>query len=316
MNSALPCVKPPVWKFTITFDEKNPYRLSANTIYAKSALDVEDFGRISGFEVIAKTDLHYGKMRWLRIAEPEDSPKLKLLLQALEDRYDIKPSNWFIVPPEFSEQYFGVRKEREFTEEQIKSAEYLRLISTKFHIGTNSQRPTPDDETYYVHNDGAQRTKVDFGFLSPFPAIGISEELKGRIVNYKLDALRIEPIVVRRKDNKPARKPLWKMSGDVTLPRTLCRYIDGNGKIKEPYDDWSYKFECAYFDDWGHLPAVLSYRRKDIEQCQPFDIAMTAEKEGNGPYISFRYTIVSQRFRSVLTDLKVKGVGYVPVVLQ
>ncbi len=316
MESALPCEKPPVWSFTINFDEKNSYRLSAGMMFAKSAADVEQFGEASGLEVTARSDRNYGEMRSLKVREPADSPKLKLLIRALEERYGIKPSKWFIVPNELEDQYFGVRIEREFSDNQIEYSKYLRLIATRFQIGSHSRRETPEDETYYVENDGKQGTKVDFGFISPFPAIGLSHKLKEQIEAYSLKAIRFEPIVVRRKDGKAPRKQLWKIYSDITLPRSCCRYIDANGQVKDPYDDWSYKWECAYFDDAGHVPVALSYDRKDIEGVEPFDIAMTAEKTGNGPFISFRHTIVSQRFRQMMNDLKVKGVGYHPVVLK
>jgi hypothetical protein len=47
-----------------------------------------------------------------------------------------------------------------------------------------------------------------------------------------------------------------------------------------------------------------------------FDVALTAERVGNGPRISFPAVIVSQRFREVLTELKIPGVGYTPVAIQ
>lgn len=316
MEPALPCEKPPIWNFRINFDEKNPYRLSAGMMFAKSAADVEQFGKASGLEVTARSDRNYGEMRSLKVQEPADSPKLKLLIQALYERYGIKPSKWFIVPKDLEDQYFGVRIEREFSDGQIDDSKYLRLIATQFQIGTHSRRERPEDETYYVKNDGKQGSKVDFGFISPFPALGISNRLKEQIEAYNLKAIRFEPIVVRRKDGKAPRKPLWKIASDITLPRSRCRYIDGNGQVKDPHDDWSYKWECAYFDDAGHVPVALSYVRKEIEEIEPFDVAMTAEKVGNGPYIAFRYTIVSQRFRQMMNDLKVKGVGYHPVVLN
>ncbi|MEM9479583.1 MAG: hypothetical protein AAGA58_08025 [Verrucomicrobiota bacterium] len=316
MESALPCEKPPIWNFTISFDETSAYRLSASTVFAKSANDVEEFGAASGLEVTGRTDRNYGEMRWLKVREPEDSPKLNLLIQALKRRYGIKPSEWFIVPEELRDHYFGVRKEREFSDKQMMDAEYLRLIATRFQIGTHSRRSTPEDETYYVKNDGKQGTKVEFGFISTFAALGISQGLKERIEAHNLKAILFDPITVRRKDDKPPRKPLWKVHSNIILPRTCCRYIDAKGHVKEPYDDWSYKWECAYFDDAGHVPTVLSYHRKDIEAIKPFDIAMTAEKLGNGPFISFRHTIVSQRFRKMMNDMRVKGVGYHPVVLK
>ncbi len=323
-QSAIPTSKPAVWQFYV-YHERRPEGLRAcgSVIYADSAEEVQELARRSGLvarqfptsQVAIKRDGALPFETSIRISEAEDSPALRQMVLGIRDLYGIDLSQNVLLPNE-ARPLFWVRKLREFTTSQVAEAPYL-MVYAKFMIGTHTDRTAEElaSGTIAVHNDSKQGTDVRFGCVAPFWPIGVDQWLKEKLEGYDLPGLRLNPIVVRRRSGPP-RKPLWNLTGSVTLPRTLTRYVNEYGFEKVPYDDWSAKWGEAHFFDEGYQPPVLKYSKKQIDSLGSFDVAITAEKVGNGPKIAFQRLIVSQRFRGMLADLKIKGVGYVPVVLE
>lgn len=313
--SAIPPATPAIWQFYIEYQENSDFDVLAcgNTIHAAREQDVEYLGEKSGLR-FSRQVIRGEKRLFMEVLEPENSLALAKLIEGLHELYGIDLFSSALISNQHR-YFFHVRKLREFTNDQLTNAKYLELQATKYQIGHHAGA-TPEEletETYAVENDSCQKSKVDFGFISPFPALGVSESLKGRLEEFGLRGLHFEPIVVRKQSGVP-RKPLWKLTSSVVLPRSKTKFITKFGNDKEPYDDWSDKWECAYFYDCGYEPPVLAYASEDIASAEPFDIAVTAEKTGNGPGIAFRRIIVSQRFRKIMTNLKVKGCPtYTPV---
>jgi len=61
---------------------------------------------------------------------------------------------------------------------------------------------------------------------------------------------------------------------------------------------------------------MMRYRREEISDLAPFDVAMTYEFTGNHKRGAYRGMVVSQRFREVLKELGVKRSCYVPVSFE
>lgn len=254
------------------------------------------------------------RLKSLKVDELGDSPKLAALIDAISEGLGYIPSPNRIVPEEDRGTVFGLIRKSVFTDEDIDASRFLQLTASKYQIGSWTT-PTEEElasETYVVENDACQKTKVEFGFVSPFPALGISEPLKRKLESKNLDAIRFEPIVIRRRSGKP-RKPLWKLWSSIILPRSATRLVTSQGHDKEPWNGFSDRWSDAFYDDHGCYPPLLEFSETDLAKLPLFDVALTAEHTGNCRDRVFRTTIVSQRFRQTLTGLKVKGVEYVPV---
>jgi hypothetical protein len=324
--SILPSEKPAVWEFTISH-EKLPdgdVRACGSVFYTDTAEEIHELAARSGLEVkeyqvdrlAVERDGAFPVRTVLHIREPENSNALHEIVAGLKSSYGIDLAKNSLISNE-KRWFFSIRKLREFTKNQIQDAPYLWLYAKKFRIGT--WRDRTDEEysrgIYAIDNDATQRTKVQFGFLSPFPAIGVDQCLKEELERRMPIGLQFKPVAVRRKSGKP-RKPIWKLTSSIVLPRTLTRFINKHGHDKEPFDDWSDRWESAYFYDDGYQPPVLGYSQEQLSSVGAFDVALTAERVGGGPKISFPSIIVSHRFREILAELKIPGVGYMPVAVS
>lgn len=323
-QSAIPTVTPSVWQFYVSHENRpEGIRACGSVIYADSAEEVQELAKRSGLvahqyatdQLSIKRDGALPIQTRMRISQTENSYALREMLLGIKDLYGIDLSQNALVTNE-ARYFFSVRKLREFTASQVERAEYL-VPYAKFIIGTHTDRT--DEElvsgTIAVHNDSKQRTKVNFGCVAPFPPIGIDQWLKQKLETHNLAGLQLKPMVVRKMSGLP-KKPIWHLAGSITLPRTLTKYINKHGFEKEPYHDWSDKWESAHFFDNGYEPPVLKYCRGQIDSMGSFDVAVSAEKVGNGPKIAFPWVIVSRRFREILAELKVKGVGFIPVAIE
>lgn len=318
--------KPAIWNFTVSHEKRpdDDVRACGSVFYTDTAAEIHTLAERSGLEVkesqadklAMERDGAFPVRTSLHIAEPEDSKALHEVIVGLRSTYGIDLANDSLIPNR-ARYFFRIRKVREFAEHQIDGAPYLWLHADKFAIGTWL---TPTDEEYSqgiyaVKNDTKQTSKVSFGCLSPFPAIGVDQTLKEELERHALVGLHFNPITVHTERGK-ARKAVWNLTSSIVLPRTRTRFINKHGHDKEPFDDWSDRWESAHFHDDGYEPPVLEYAQHLMESLGSFDVAITAERIGNGPRISFPAVIVSQRFRQVLSKLKIPGVGYTPVAIR
>lgn len=312
-----------VWEFTI-FHSKRPdenVRACGSIFYTDSAEEIHELAERSGLKVrehkvdklAVERDGAFPVQTSLRVREPEDSKALRAIIDSLRSTYGVDLAQESLIT-NASRYFFSIRKVREFTESEVNQAPLLQIFAKRFQIGSWVE-PTEEEYLqglYAVENDSKQRTKVRFGFLSPFPAIGVDQGLKEQLERHSLTGLAFRPISVRKNDGVP-RKPIWSLTSSIVLPRTGTRFINQHGYDKEPFDDWSDRWESAFFYDSGYEPPKLGFEQEELDCLGAFDVAVTAERAGNGPKISFPSVIVSQRFREVLSELKVVGVGYIPV---
>lgn len=317
------CAKQAVWQFTVSHMRKpdEDVRACGSIFYVDTVEEIHELAARSGLEVqkapvdrlAVERDGAFPVNTLLSVKEPEGSNSLHEIIEGLKSSYGIDLAESSLVP-NANRYFFRVRKMREFTKKQIQEAPYLRLYANKLRIGNWTDRT--DEEysrgIYAVENDSTQGSKVQFGFLFPFSAMGVDQCLKEELERRSPIGLQFNPITVRRKRGNP-RKPIWNLTSSIVLPRTRTRFINKHGYDKEPFDDWSDRWESAYFYDDGYEPPVLSFSQDQLDALGDFDVAKTAEREGNGPKISFPNLIVSQRFREILAELKIPGVGFIPV---
>jgi len=318
--------KPAIWEFTVSHERRpeDDVRACGSTFYTDTAEEIHALAKRSGLEVrerrvdklAVERDGAFPIHTYLRIREPEDSRSLHEIIEGLRSSYGIDLAKDSLISNHFR-YCFSIRKIREFAKDEIEDAQYLWIYANRFQTGTWIG-PTDEEYSkriYAVENDSKQGTKVQFGFLSPFPAIGVDQQLKMELERCSLVGLHFNPITVRKKSGTP-RKPIWNLTSSIVLPRTRTRFINKHGHDKDPFDDWSDRWESAYFYDGGYEPPMLEFAQDQLDELGYFDVAITAERTGNGPRISFPIVIVSQRFRRALSELKIPGVGYIPVVTK
>ena len=298
-----------IWSFSIAFDNENSLQTNADGIYAASAEDVDYFGEVSGLHVDSSLSPRFGMMKTLKVSEEESSEALAQLLGAIKERYGYEPSQSFIWPLSKREQWFGVQRDRTYSEEEIQEAELLYFYYATQEIA-EQRDPSPQQlvSEIYVGKGPKGGPRRPFGTLTPSHALAVDTGLKQRLEEEELEGLLLDEPVVGAKDT-------WRLFSSIILPRCRLPLIDGiTGEEVVPYDVWPEKWGDRWYDDCGYRPPELVYEREALQALE-FDIAMTAERTGVNKERAFRWCVVSQKFRSAMIKLKVPGVRYVPVRL-
>ncbi len=278
----------------------------SNGLEAQSTGDVEEFGVV--IDVQCREAGYAGRL--LDVNLDENDPRLQKLYEAIYAKYQLRPSHWNTIPVAERVRYFGVKRKVTWTEQEIDTAELLRLhSSTMIAEQEDADEEQLAREEYVALLDNKQNSKVQLGFLSPFNARAVAEPLRSHLLAAGLDALYLPPVVFAGRGK--VKKPLWTLKSHVILPPTLNPLLNGQGEVVPPNTQW-----WSFWDDGGHVPPTLRYQRDAVAALPPFDIAMTCERVGPASKAAFRECIVTQKFRAELKRLKVPGLSYVPVVLE
>ena len=228
-------------------------------------------------------------------------------MRRIKELYGFAPCPRRVAPRLADGTLFGVRRLRTFTDQELNESEFLSIDHVEAEIGIH-KRGTIEQanaDQYVAKLEGKQRT-VPLGMLTPFRQICASSALKCHLENSGVYGAKFEPVV-----NLEGRA--WKLSSNVTLPRSLIPMQNGKGEDVAA-DVWGDQWDDKYFDDSGYLPVELKYERAEVERLSPFDIAATFEREGLR-FSASRYLVVSQKFRSELESFGAQKVRYTPVRL-
>lgn len=307
------------WKFTISIDnhylgqesevQGNPLGLNI-----ENHESVRNLARETGVDVVCHKKLSNREYVGIEVAEPPDSPRLIKLLQIIEDRYGYKPWPHAVFDMRQRDRFFGVQRLRTFSKKEIDAAEYL-----SFGLTTSLGHAVFRTEEQFYQNqyvtDKVANLKRDpaMGCLSPFQALVVMPKMREMLLRQGLIGLDVDDEVLGSKGR------LFKLGSTINLPRTLTRIVNMHGEDVDP-DEWKITTihggtEDHIYDD-GHRPCIIRYRRDEFEKVTPFDVAMKHEAIGNHKQGAYRGLIVSQKFRQVLKDLKVRGTHYFPIQLE
>ena len=268
--------------------------------------EVEEFADYLGTEISGRNNPNHHS-RGLRVILSEDDPRLHEVIRRIETIYGWKPSKWHNIPLEERSRYFGVRKDREYSKKELDGAAFLSLLAQKPIAGQkDGTAEQVDAEVYVAEADRLQSAKTAFGALMPFHAKCVTESLGRQLESAGLRGLSLEPVVILPADK--VKKPLLKLSSTFIAPRSLLPIVNEAGHQIEPNTEWA-----CYLDDGGYQPYEFKYRNEDLKRFQEVDIAMSYERTGPIRARSFRWCMVSQRFRQVMAELKVRGTLYAPV---
>lgn len=292
--------------FRITVDALNPTGPYSGGLRVQTSEEVEALSCVCGLPLWP----HTPDDPRLVLELDENDPRLTKLYATIWNRYGIKPSPSFVVPVADRHLFFGVKRKLTWSRKEIDACELLWLRSTQL-IAKHASRTQEqlEHEDYVAELDSRQRSAVQFGSLMPFTALAVAEPLHSELLGAGLVGLNL-PEVRFVPENRKAIKLLWALKSTVTLPRALNLLQGENGNAVEPNTEW-----WCWWDDGGRDPVVLRYPRAVVAGLKSFDIAMTLERVGQTEQGAYRQCIVTQRFREVMTKLKVKGVDYAPVVL-
>lgn len=295
------------WEFSVSYFTGADHGPTSIGIDAKSAEDVHELGKLSGFDVTG-WDRNGQVSRKITVKEQEGSERLLKLLTAIECKYGFKPSSTRIVPGPERVRVFGLTKHREYSLDEIDAAELLHISLAEKMIA-EWREPTAEqvDEEVFAVEKRKQQTKVPLGFISPFLAIAVNDALKSDLKRVGLLGLEFESVI--------NSEHIWKLTSSIHMPRCQLPLVNGQGEVVEA-DEWPGKWSDKYYDDSGYEPPELRYNKPEVRQLGDFDIAITAERTGGYKKTSFRRLVVSQKFRTTLDELGVKGVRYTPVRIE
>jgi hypothetical protein len=299
-----------ICSLTIRFDRESPLGTTAIGLQAASPEDVDFLGDLCGFEVSSRVSDHYGLMKSFEVKEPEDSPKLEKLFAAIKQLYGFEPSQHFIVPEELSSKVFGLQRERTYDRQEVEQSPLLSLHYAKRPIAKNWDRTidkVAEDVLKIRAGSESRSAKLMLGYISPFNALAIHEDLK--------EALEREGIMGLKCKRVEGSKTLWSLGSEIELPRCLVPVVDGSGHELADTGPRDEGPGGRYFDDHGYHPPELRFAKDEMKRLPPFDIAVTREYVGPAMHTGacFRTCVVTQRFRECLEKLGVKTAQYVPV---
>ena len=134
----------------------------------------------------------------------------------------------------------------------------------------------------------------------------VNDELKQELEAAKLVGVQFLPILWDH--TAKAKGKFWRITSSITMPRCLLPILN----VPETQQPWT------TYDDGGHFPQELVFRRSQVEAIEPFDVALTSPEEEIhcGPNSWTRTLVVSQRFRQVIKKLRLTTAELIPARLM
>jgi len=307
------------WKFKVRVE--NPILGSHTNAYGSavglnmsSHDDVYQIGKQLDYQVNEANKTEGRWYAWIDITESPESPRLAKLLEILENRHGFKPWPHTVFDMRQRDKFFGVERKRVFSKKEIDQCEYL-AFGLMYSLGHAVYRTEEQFASEQYVTDKVANLKKDtaMGCLSPFQALVVMPKMREILLKEDLVGLDVNDEVIGSKGK------LFKLGSSVILPRTLTRIVNGQGEDVDP-DVWKVTTihggtEDHIYDD-GHRPCILRYRKSEFEALAPFDVAMTYEFIGNHKQGAYRGMIVSQKFRQLLKQLKVRGTYFSPIHIE
>jgi hypothetical protein len=208
------------------------------------------------------------------------------------------------LPHEVHASHFRVRQIRCYKKWDLEEPEYLTI-----HRWGNWYRIFQYDsvkEGSYVGRVAKAKWASRYGITNNArSARFVNDELKSELEKASLVGLTFLPVLWDYPEKAKVR--FWQLSSSITMPRCLLPVLN----VPEDRQPWT------TYDDGGHFPQELVFRRSQVEAIEPFDVALTAPEEEIhcGPNSWTRTLVVSQRFRQVIKKLKLTTAELVPARL-
>ena len=229
---------------------------------------------------------------YIKIEVPEKTSQLPIFLGLLKEA-GWKPFFGEFLPPELKDSRFEVRRFRHYEKIDREKAEYLTIhrwgpwFAAIGYAGMNDE--------VYVGKVSGTKWATRYGRIdnSRSPRF-VSDQLKAELEAAKLVGLTFLPVLWDHPEK--AKGKFWQVSSSITMPRCLLPILN----VPDTPSPWT------IYDDGGHFPQELVFRRSEVKAIEPFDVALTAPEEEIhcGPNSWPRTLVVSQRFRQIIKKLK------------
>lgn len=237
---------------------------------------------------------------------PDDDPSTLDAVRML-DEYGLQPRKQLQKMERGT--YYWARPNYEYEPSDLDRADYFSFVA-----GTAVNSSPGADGAGILVNAKDLRRKFAIAEARSSSGTIVSNATRRRIEEEGLIGADFLPIgVVKGKPSATPKvlswdeigvEPFWHISSSVVLPtlHPKCLTLDrGGSPCNGNYEKGCYLME-------GEFPAgELNYLRSDIEQCEPFDIALTLEPFGNAPDPYSHKLVVSKRFRKFILKLDPKS---------
>ena len=234
---------------------------------------------------------------------PEGEPHLSHAFTLLKE-VGWTPFFGEFTPPTCKDSRFRVRRLRYYEKRDFDEPEYLTI-----HRWGNWYRIFAYDGV----KDGLYKGKVAKAKWSSRYGITdsarspsfVNDELKNDLEAAKLVGLEFLPVLWDQPAT--AKGKFWQISSSIVMPPCLLPILE----VPEDRKPWT------TYDDGGHFPQELVFRRSEVKTIEPFDVALTSPDEEIhcGPNSWPRTIVVSQRFRHVIKKLKLTTAELIPARL-
>ena len=234
---------------------------------------------------------------------PENDPHI-LEAFALLQEAGWEPFFGEFVPPRVKDSRFWVRRLRYYDKRDFDEPEYLTI-----HRWGNWHRIFEYDGVdgnLFKGKVAKAKWNSRYGITNnPRSPSFVNDELKGELEAAKLIGLTFLPVLWDQPEK--AKGKFWQLTSNITMPRCLLPILN----VPETQQPWT------TYDDGGHFPQELVFRRSQVEAIEPFDVALTSPEEEIhcGPNSWTRTLVVSQRFRQVIKKLKLTTAELIPARL-
>ena len=235
-------------------------------------------------------------------AAPDDPHLAEILILLKEAGW--KPFYGEFVPLDLVDSRFWVRRLRHYEKSDRDHVAYLKIE----HWG--GREPTftaarAEGGSFLAKVAGAKwGNRVGYARTARSPFF-LNDDFKSALEAENLLGLNFLPVLWDHPEK--AKGKFWQLSSSITMPRCLLPILN----VPETQQPWT------TYDDGGHFPQELVFRRSQVEAIEPFDVALTAPEEEIhcGPNSWPRTLVVSQRFRQVIKRLKLTTAELIPARL-
>ncbi len=221
------------------------------------------------------------------------------------EREGRRPTPWHLLRTPFQKEYFYQSLRREYTKVDLDKAPLLTLFGTRWIA---KMAPREDFGPLQIIGNKQLIDPKPYGRIDPYVVRGMNSWLVEELKKRDVKGFTVRGIEILRR--KPEHQLIWEPWSTVTMPVCRLPLVNSWGEpFTEPGRGCHY--ECGPYQ-----PEEMVFLRSEVEALGEFDIAVGQEQVGMGNNDCYHPVIVSQRFRKIMTELKVPGVAYAPVWLK
>ena len=262
--------------------------------------------RLLGPQVYPQSRWHKDPPYRARVYDFELSdPLIREVFQIVCKLEGKRPTPWRLLRTAHSAEYFYQSLRREYTKADLDKAPLLALFGTRWIA---KMAPREDFGPLQIIGNKLLIDPKPFGRIDPYVVRGMNSWLVEELRKRDVKGFTVRDIEILRR--KPEHQSIWEPWSTVTMPTCRLPLVNAWGELFKEQGRGCF-YECGPFQ-----PEEKVFLRSEVEALGEFDIAVCRELVGNGKGDSYHPIVVSQRFRKIMTDLKVPGVAYAPVWLK